>query len=88
MPTPADTSVIRQWARESGLPVGIRGRLKPEIIAAYNRELQGDQGGVGLPNPSASEQPRVASSPQDLRVLPRPAAGHAGSNRRVQARSS
>ncbi len=88
MPTSTNTSVIRQWARERGLQVGIRGRLKPEIVAAYNRELLSKQDdGAGQPSPVGSEEPRAAASPQALRVLPRPAVAHAGSSRRVQARS-
>ena len=27
--------MIRQWARDNGLPVGDRGRLSPELLTAY-----------------------------------------------------
>ena len=30
-----DTAAVRAWAREQGLPVADRGRLRPEVIAAY-----------------------------------------------------
>lgn len=33
----ATTSEIRSWAKEFGLAVGVRGRLPPEVIAAYER---------------------------------------------------
>jgi hypothetical protein len=36
MPTPAvPTAAIREWAREQGLDVAERGRLKPEVLDAY-----------------------------------------------------
>lgn len=30
------TSEVRTWAREQGLPVGDRGRLSPDLVAAYS----------------------------------------------------
>ena len=35
MPTTASTATIRAWAHAEGLDVAERGRLKPEIVAAY-----------------------------------------------------
>lgn len=35
MPNAASTSAIRAWAREQGLPVAGRGRLKPEVLTAW-----------------------------------------------------
>jgi hypothetical protein len=88
MPTSASTSVIRQWARERGLPVAIRGRLKPEIVAAYNSRLPSDDKAADLAGGVGFDELRVAESRQALRVLPRPTVAHAGSSRRVHARSS
>jgi DNA polymerase-3 subunit epsilon len=34
-PLPASGPAIRAWAREQGLPVGVRGRLAAEIVTAY-----------------------------------------------------
>ncbi len=34
--TTSSTADIRDWARAAGLTVGERGRLSPEIIAAYH----------------------------------------------------
>jgi len=31
-----DVSNARKWARENGINVGVRGRLRPEILTAYN----------------------------------------------------
>lgn len=30
-----ETSAVRAWAREQGLPVGDRGRVSPDLVAAY-----------------------------------------------------
>lgn len=30
-------SVIRQWAKGSGIEIGDRGRLSPEVVAAYHK---------------------------------------------------
>lgn len=32
----SEASIIRAWARENGVAVGKRGRLAPEVIAAFN----------------------------------------------------
>lgn len=34
--TTSSTADIRKWARVAGLVVGDRGRLSPDIVAAYN----------------------------------------------------
>lgn len=36
LPPVPDTKDVRRWAKERGLPVPERGRLKPEIYQAYN----------------------------------------------------
>lgn len=35
-PAPPSTASIRAWATQQGLPVAAKGRLRPEIVAAYN----------------------------------------------------
>jgi len=34
-PTNSQAALIRQWARDNGYAVGERGRLRPEVTAAY-----------------------------------------------------
>jgi hypothetical protein len=34
--TTSSTADIRKWAKRAGLAVGDRGRLSPDIVAAYN----------------------------------------------------
>ncbi|MCU1587913.1 MAG: Lsr2 [Frankiales bacterium] len=34
--TPPNSSDVRQWARQKGLEVGERGRLSPDVLAAYS----------------------------------------------------
>lgn len=34
--TPPKSSDVRQWARQKGLDVGERGRLSPDVLAAYS----------------------------------------------------
>lgn len=38
--TPSQASVIRSWAREQGMTVGTRGRLHPDLVAAYQAAHQ------------------------------------------------
>lgn len=33
---PSRAAVIRAWAKEQGMTVGERGRLNPEVVAAYD----------------------------------------------------
>lgn len=40
-PTPA--AVVRRWAKENGFPVGDRGRLSPEVLAAFAAAHEGAQ---------------------------------------------
>lgn len=35
--TEVPASVVRDWARRKGLPVGTRGHLPPSVIRQYNR---------------------------------------------------
>lgn len=32
-----ETAAIREWARANGFEVGLRGRIKPEIVEAFNK---------------------------------------------------
>jgi hypothetical protein len=49
------TSEIRAWAIAQGLPVSVRGRLKPEVVEAYT-EAHGDRP-VSLEEPVAPIEP-------------------------------
>lgn len=42
----ADTATVRQWAREQGFRVGDRGRLSPDVVAAFEA-AHGAGGGSG-----------------------------------------
>jgi len=39
---PSQASIIRAWAKEQGLKVGERGRLNPEVVAAYAEAHDGE----------------------------------------------
>ncbi len=90
MTTTASTAMIRQWARAEGFPVGDRGRLSPDILAAY----QAQHGDVApqatdtsvAAGPSASRDRATRNG--DLRIAARPAPGVDGIGRRVRARAS
>ena len=88
-PTPAvevdpSPTAIRAWAREQGIPVGDRGRLKAELVAQYRAAM-------GLENEAASEprsgqilsqDPPESGSESDIS---RGEAGRAGRPGRVAA---
>lgn len=37
---PAKVSDVREWARENGIDVASRGRLKPEVIEAFTKKTK------------------------------------------------
>jgi hypothetical protein len=89
MMTTASTADIRRWARSEGLVVGDRGRLSPDVVAAYQAGL------VERPTvPGASAEVAVPEKPADwppggqLRIAVRPIPGAQGAGRRVRARAS
>ena len=51
--TPPKSSDVRQWARQKGLDVGERGRLSPEVLAAYSKA----HGGVTVAPAAATKRP-------------------------------
>ncbi len=43
-PTPPASSDVRAWAQSKGLPVGDRGRIRSDVVAAYLAETAGRSG--------------------------------------------
>lgn len=85
MASNAPTAVIRQWAREQGLAVGDRGRLAPEVLAAYHSEATDTARQLpGKPLPDA----RTTAFTGGYRIAPAPLTGATGTGRRVRARAS
>ena len=100
MTAPASTAVIRQWARDNGLPVGDRGRLSPQLLSAFASS--------GTSTPKAATQAatktkakpttaaKAASTPiqaprrqaRAVRVRVHPTPGATGISHKVAARSS
>jgi hypothetical protein len=61
--TTSETADIRRWARAAGLAVGDRGRLSPDVIAAYNdaqAEAPASSAALATARP---EPPRTNASP-------------------------
>lgn len=72
MAVSATTAEIRQWARAGGLPVGDRGRLSPDLVAAYQRRaLVSDASAVGgsRPQPVTPDPPGPVSALAAVRVV-------------------
>ena len=89
MTTTASAAMIRQWARASGLPVGQRGRLSPDILAAYGaQQSEARPKAVVAPAPPADTgrgEPLVGTALH--RIAAKPAPGASGVGRRVKARA-
>ena len=88
MTAPSSTAVIRQWARDNGLPVGDRGRLSPQLLSAYASS--------GTSRPKATTKAKLAAAPRQgprrpagaVRVAIHPTPGATGIARKVAARSN
>ncbi|MSW63280.1 MAG: hypothetical protein F2825_00155 [Actinobacteria bacterium] len=87
MTATASTAEVRQWARSVGLIVGDRGRLSPDVLAAYRARVGGMPPGrnedVVAPHDQAKQPPAG-----QLRITVRPVPGADGAGRRVTARAS
>ncbi len=60
--TTSSTAVIRNWAKSAGLAVGDRGRLSPDIVAAYNdAHSMAPASAASIAAPE--EQPETTASP-------------------------
>ncbi|MCW2544409.1 MAG: Lsr2 [Frankiales bacterium] len=53
--TPPKSSDVRQWARQKGLEVGERGRLSPEVLAAYSAAHGGAKVAPAAKKPAAKK---------------------------------
>lgn len=57
-----DMALVRTWAQETGLPVGTRGRIKPEIISAYIL-AHGGQAPASPPKPGPVDETLLVARP-------------------------
>ena len=87
MTAPTSTAVIRQWARDNGLPVGDRGRLSPELLIAYASS------GSAEPSPAAPTLSAPAGAGRRkaslaVRVPIQPMPGATGIAHKIAARAN
>lgn len=87
MTASTSTAVIRQWARDNGLPVGERGRLSPELTNAYVHSTAAapEASGAESPAPARAARRRPAGV---IHIPVQPTPGATGMARKVAARSS
>jgi hypothetical protein len=62
--TTSSTADIRKWARAAGLVVGDRGRLSPDIVAAYNDAHAVAPAAAAAVATASQEQPRIDAPPR------------------------
>ena len=87
MTTFASPAVIRQWARDNGIAVGDRGRLNPDVVAAYAaQKARAAVGGAVVAGDRADAAMDANGGRPRLSVRPTP--GATGISRRVRARAS
>ena len=86
MTAPTSTAVIRQWARDNGLPVGQRGRLSPELLSAY---ASSSPATPAPPTPKISAPTRTATrqSRGALNIPIQPTPGATGLAHKITARN-
>ena len=86
MTAPTSTAVIRQWARDNGLPVGERGRLSPELLSAYANSSRATpappKAKIAAPTRAATRQAR---GPLNIPIQPTP--GATGLAHKITARN-
>jgi len=72
MPTPAvPTSTIRAWALSQGLDVAERGRLKPEVLDAYNAAHRRTKAKATAAKPVPAAKPKpTAEAPKQAAARP------------------
>ena len=57
-----DMAVVRAWAQKAGLNVGTRGRIKPEVVAAYVL-AHGGQAPASPPKPGPVAESSLVARP-------------------------
>jgi hypothetical protein len=62
--TTSSTADIRKWARAAGLVVGDRGRLSPDIVAAYNDAHAVAPAAAAAVATASQDQPGTDASPR------------------------
>jgi ATP-dependent DNA helicase PIF1 len=87
MTAPTSTAVIRQWARDNGLPVGERGRLSPELLSAYASTIALTPAAPKMTTaaPVRTSSRRTAGA---VRIPIQPTPGATGIAHKITARSS
>src|SRR5688500_15542551 len=86
MTAPTSTAVIRQWARDNGLPVGDRGRLSPELLTAYAGSSS-TKPIVAAPKPPASARATRRKVALAVRAPVQPTPGATGIAHKIAART-
>lgn len=87
MTAPTSTAVIRQWARDNGLPVGDRGRLSPELLTAYAGSSSAKPS-PAAPKLSAPGRAGRRKASLAVRVPVQPTPGATGIAHKIAARAS
>lgn len=87
MTAPTSTAVIRQWARDNGLPVGDRGRLSPELLSAYagSSPAKPSAAAPKLSAPARSSQRKASRA---VRIPIQPTPGATGIAHKIVARAN
>lgn len=87
----ASTAEVRQWALENGIAVGDRGRLAPDLHAAFaltrRASPQDAKAAAVTVEEVLHDGPAAGSRTAGVRVSASPRPGSAGVTRRVKARS-
>lgn len=87
MTAPTSPAVIRQWARDNGLPVGERGRLSPQLLSAYASSSPA----TPAPPTATTAAPARTAARQTagaLHIPVQPTPGATGIAHRIKARSN
>ena len=71
--TSPSASTIRAWAREAGLEVAERGRLRPEVVTAYEVAHRGTRARKPATATSTAAKPVVAKQAADVEGAPKKA---------------
>jgi hypothetical protein len=62
--TTSSTADVRKWAKRVGLAVGDRGRLSPDLVAAYNDAHSAAPASAAGIATARQEQPETNASPR------------------------
>jgi hypothetical protein len=82
------TAVIRQWARDNGLPVGDRGRLSPQLLSAYASSSPATARGLETTIVTGAGRASARAASPSLRIRVQPTPGATGIAHKIAARVS